>query len=246
MLAVTVVPSAVSSDRPPVILVHGAANSSAVWRFWQESLASQGWSSHAVDLRGHGKSLGSVDGLSMSDYADDIESIANGLSETPVVMGWSMGGLVAIMVAARGLARACIGLAPSTPSVKRDDSVLIRRGVFGPEEYGITSDDPSEQPVMPDLDTEERLIALGSGFVRIENCSGRPQSGDCGQTNVLPATGSDRERRPELATFGLCRLAPTCGVSGVTRFIHWGLVLNRRLLPNLSSAVLDWLAANTT
>lgn len=41
----------------------------------------------------------------MSDYADDIAVAAARLSETPVVMGWSMGGLVAIMVAANGHAR---------------------------------------------------------------------------------------------------------------------------------------------
>src|SRR5262249_37120175 len=40
--------------RAPVILVHGAANSGRVWTFWQAELARRGWSSHAIDLRGHG------------------------------------------------------------------------------------------------------------------------------------------------------------------------------------------------
>lgn len=104
-MVIHVVPALVSSQRPPVLLVHGAANSSGVWRFWQEALAELGWSSHAVDLRGHGRSSGSIDGATMSDYADDIAVAAARLSETPVVMGWSMGGLVAIMVAANGHAR---------------------------------------------------------------------------------------------------------------------------------------------
>ena len=245
MVAVTVASSAVSSDRPPVVLVHGAANSSVVWRFWQESLARQGWSSHAVDLRGHGKSLGSVDGLSMSDYADDIESVANDLSETPVVMGWSMGGLVAIMVAARGLARACIGLAPSTPSLKRDESVLIRRGVFGPEEYGITSDDPAEQPVMPDLDTEERLIALGSASSESRTARDDRKAGIVVRSMSCPllvVTGSEDQSWPRSAYAGLHLPATYLESHGSS---HWGLVLNRRLLPDLSNAVLDWLAANT-
>ena len=37
-----------------MIHVHGAANSSAVWQFWQHELAALGWSTNAVDLRGHG------------------------------------------------------------------------------------------------------------------------------------------------------------------------------------------------
>ena len=145
-----------------MVLVHGAANSSAVWRFWQEALAERGWSSHAVDLRGHGKSDGSLDGATMSDYADDVTAVADGLPETPIVVGWSMGGLVAMMAAARGRARACVGLAPSTPAALRDEGVEVRRGVFGPEEYGITSEDPAVQPTMPDLAIEERLLAIES------------------------------------------------------------------------------------
>ncbi len=157
----TVHPSS-PSERAPILLVHGAANSSSVWRYWQESLARLGWSSHALDLRGHGWSPGSVDGASMVDYADDVAEAASGLLEPPVVMGWSMGGLVALMFAARGLARACVALAPSTPADEPDPRVEIRAGTFGPEEYGITGDDPADRPAMPDLDTQERLVALGS------------------------------------------------------------------------------------
>jgi len=30
------------SARPPIILVHGAANSASIWTFWQQELAAQG------------------------------------------------------------------------------------------------------------------------------------------------------------------------------------------------------------
>ena len=162
MISVTTVHAMSPSRRPSVLLVHGAANSAPVWKYWQESLARLGWSSHALDLRGHGRSPGSVDGASMTDYADDVAEAASGLPEAPVVLGWSMGGLVALMFATRGSARACVTLAPSTPAAERDPMVEIRRGTFGTEGYGITSDDPADQPAMPDLDIEERLIALGS------------------------------------------------------------------------------------
>ena len=42
------------SGLPPLVLIHGAANSSGVWAFWQTQLAERGWPSYAVDLRGHG------------------------------------------------------------------------------------------------------------------------------------------------------------------------------------------------
>lgn len=153
----------VDNDRPHVVLVHGAANSAAVWKFWQQELAQLGWRSHAIDLRGHG--AGPPADLSvtrMRDYADDVADLAGRFAQKPIVIGWSMGGLVAVIVAARGLATACVGLGPSLPAQREDDTVPLREGVFGPEEYGIISRDPAQQPAMPDLDAEERRIALSS------------------------------------------------------------------------------------
>ena len=127
-------------DRPPVILVHGAANSGRVWTFWQDELARHGWSSHAIDLRGHGASAAADLGVTrMADYADDVIAFARTLRQAPVLVGWSMGGLVAMMAAMLCHARACVGLAPSTPARAFDASVALRIGVFGPEEYVMES-----------------------------------------------------------------------------------------------------------
>ena len=245
MIAVTVVHPLNLSNRPPVLLVHGAANSAVVWRFWQQSLAHRGWASYAVDLRGHGKSSGSVDGVLMSDYADDVTAIAQDLAEMPVVMGWSMGGLVAIILATRGLARACVGLAPSAPAAVRDDSVQIRNGVFGPEEYGITSENPAEQPAMADLDMEERLIALESASRESRAARDDRKAGIViGSVScpILVVTGSEDRDWPRSAYDDMNLPTEYLESRGSS---HWGLVLNRRLLPELSSRVTDWLVSNT-
>ena len=217
-----------------------------VWRYWQQALAQGGWSSYAVDLRGHGESPGSVDGASMSDYANDVTAVAEQLPETPVVMGWSMGGLVAIMAASSGRARACVGLAPSTPALERDDSVEIRRGVFGPEEYGIISEDPAEQPAMPDLDIEERMIALASASPESRTARDDRKAGIVVTSLPCPllvVTGSQDEAWPRSAYAEMRLPADYLESSGAS---HWGLVLNRRLLPELSSLVMDWLDTNAT
>src|SRR5262244_3975112 len=113
-----------ADERPSVILVHGAANSARVWTFWQGELARRGWSSHAVDLRGHGASAPAELGTTrMADYADDVVALARSLRQPPILVGWSMGGLVAMMAAAACRARACVGLAPSAPTRTCDASV---------------------------------------------------------------------------------------------------------------------------
>jgi len=125
-------------DRPPIVLVHGAANSAAVWTLWQDRLAEAGWASHAVDLRGHGANPPlDLSHTTMADYTDDVRGFVAGLDAQPIVIGWSMGGLVAIMVAYTGDAAACVALKPSPPANEVDDAITLRSGTLDSTEYGI-------------------------------------------------------------------------------------------------------------
>ena len=81
MPATTFVRAAIVSARPHVLLIHGAANSGAAWKFFQKALARTGWSNHAIDLRGHGESGGSVDGATMDDYVSDVARVADAAAD---------------------------------------------------------------------------------------------------------------------------------------------------------------------
>ena len=234
-----------SPARPPLILVHGAANSGRVWTFWQDELARRGWSSHAIDLRGHGTRAAAELGTTrMADYADDVVALARTLRQPPILIGWSMGGLVAMMAAAACHARACVGLAPSAPTRTCDSSVPLRAGVFGPEEYGIVDRDPGRQSAMPDLDRDECLIALES--LGLESRLARDERkagiviGDA-PCPVLIVTGTADTQWPRPRYDDLSFGADHLEVVGAS---HWGLVLNRRLLSGMGSAVCNWLDKN--
>ena len=227
------------------MLVHGAGNSSGVWRFWHAALADLGWTSVAVDLRGHGASPGELAATSMRDYADDVEAALHDAGERPVVVGWSMGGLAAMMAAAGGDASACVCLAPSVPARKTDPSVGLRRGVFGPEEYGITSRGPADQPAMADLDSEERAVAIASladdsRLARDERRAGVVvMSLPC---PLLIVTGTEDEEWPRSAYDGLWLEADYVEAEGAS---HWGLVLSRRVLEALVPRVTTWLQGHS-
>jgi pimeloyl-ACP methyl ester carboxylesterase len=231
------------ADRPEVILVHGAANSAAVWRFWQQELAALGWSSRAIDLRGHGAGAAAdLSVTSMREYADDVATWAEQLSPKPIVIGWTMGGLVAMMVAAAGLASACVALAPSFPAHQDDKNLPVRRGVFGPEEYGITSLDAANQPEMLDLDAEERAVALASlglesRFARDERKRGVVIHQIRCPLLIVTAARELGRQRTHYADLHLP--AEYVNVEGSS---HWGLVLNRRALAWTVPAVSQWMA----
>jgi pimeloyl-ACP methyl ester carboxylesterase len=246
MLAISAVLPDTMPDYPPLILIHGSANSAAVWTFWQQALAAQGWPSYAIDLRGHGQSgPRPLSHTSMQDYAADVTVLVTQCRQPPVLIGWSMGGLVALMVAATGVAGACVGLAPSTPARQLNTSVVLRTGEFGGEEYGITSHDPDEQPAMPDLDREERLMALASLGRESRLARDERQRGII--IEVLPCpllivTGTGDRAWPRERYNDLWLTADYLSVEGAS---HWGLVLQRRALNSMIPEVLRWIAQHT-
>lgn len=230
---------------PPLVLVHGAANCSGVWAFWQTHLAQRGWPSYAVDLRGHGGSgPADLSTTTMEDYTDDVGRVLDELRRPAVVVGWSMGGLVAMMAAACGGWSACVAFAPSAPASAVDPTVEVRTGEFGPEEYGITSFDPNAQRGMSDLVREERLIALSS--LSRESRMARDQRRRGIVVDSLPCpfllvTGTRDREWPAARYQGLDLPGDRLTMQGAS---HWGLVLNRLAIGKAVPEITAWLQAH--
>jgi pimeloyl-ACP methyl ester carboxylesterase len=172
---------------PPLLFVHGAANGAWVWDVWRRHLRPFGWDANVLDLRGHGRSL-PVDftTVTMEDYVSDLESVAAQLSAAkgryPVLVGWSMGGLVAMMyTAGRVDVPALVLLSPSPPvEVQgRVSAAELRKTPaepMGPESYGIYPGDlPASRPAMPDLTEAEAQQVLANSAGAMESGVARRQ-----------------------------------------------------------------------
>jgi pimeloyl-ACP methyl ester carboxylesterase len=82
----------------PLLFVHGTGHAAWAWdEYFLPYFAENGFSSHAVSLRGHGNSEGhdKLKWTSIADYVADVFQTASELSTSPVVIGHSVGGLVA-------------------------------------------------------------------------------------------------------------------------------------------------------
>ncbi|MFI5000983.1 MAG: alpha/beta hydrolase [Reyranellales bacterium] len=102
------------------VLIHGMWGTPEVWRNWRTFLEARGWQTLAPALRHHDApplsppaALGTT---SLNHYVDDLATLIAGLPEKPVVIGHSMGGLIALRLCARGMARAGVLLTPAPPS----------------------------------------------------------------------------------------------------------------------------------
>ena len=99
------------------VFIHGMWGTPDVWRNWRPFLEARGWQTIAPVLRHHdAPPLAPPAGLgttSLGDYVADLANTIEGLAEKPVVIGHSMGGLLALLLCARGLARAGVLLTPA-------------------------------------------------------------------------------------------------------------------------------------
>lgn len=85
------------ADGPPVVLLHGWAQSGQVWAHQLTGSLSDAYRLIAVDLRGHGDS--SVpddypDDYGAAAWADDVRALLDYAGRPSVLVGWSYGGLV--------------------------------------------------------------------------------------------------------------------------------------------------------
>lgn len=105
------------SGKPPVVMVHGAFCGGWAFEAFRRPFEAAGHVVLTPDLRGHGEGerAEAVVGVSMTDYARDIAALCGAQGQPPILIGHSMGGLVAAMAARRTPPQALILLAPSAP-----------------------------------------------------------------------------------------------------------------------------------
>ena len=81
----------------PLLFVHGAWHGAWCWdAHFLDYFAGQGFTVHALSLRGHGDSEGrsNLRWTRIDDYVEDVAKAAVRLPSPPIVIGHSMGGLV--------------------------------------------------------------------------------------------------------------------------------------------------------
>ena len=245
---------------PSLLLVHGAATGAWVWDTWRRGLAALGWQASVLDLRGHGRSLpADLTTITMDDYVADLASVTVQIERAqgvhPVLGGWSMGGMVAMMYAAQH---------PETPGLLLWDSMLpaelskagidtVRRfsgAILTPATFGIHPDDRERsRRVLHDL-TDEELDAYleraagaeesGVAFRQVLRGISVPAGAITSPSLVLsPSNGgkeNDANRRLAEHLGGDLAYVPTPS--------HWGIVCHAEAIAAAAPDVDRWLHRN--
>jgi pimeloyl-ACP methyl ester carboxylesterase len=88
------------ADGQPLLFLHGGGQTRQSWGTALREASARGYRAYALDLRGHGESQWSPDGIyDLDRFADDTRAVVRALTRPPVLVGASLGGLASLIVA---------------------------------------------------------------------------------------------------------------------------------------------------
>ncbi|XXT67054.1 alpha/beta hydrolase [Sorangium sp. So ce693] len=160
----------------PVVLLHGLMGNGACWTPLARALEGE-FDVVMPDARGHGGSSAPHHGYRYDDHAGDVVGLIRGLElSRPVLLGHSMGGMTAAVVASRGagLIRGLILVDPTflSPEIQREvhasDVAEQHRQALGLQKSDLVAKararDPHRSPEIIELQAEARLKTRMEAF----------------------------------------------------------------------------------
>jgi pimeloyl-ACP methyl ester carboxylesterase len=241
------------SRKPPLLLVHGALTGSWLWAGFAAYFAERGWEAHAMNLRGHYTSdLADLETTSMHDYADDIGIAVRQLGRPPVVIGWGIGALTALLYAEQHPVLGLVLLAPSPPAAALPRRPLAHELRLVPDVYdahwwGWIAPMERLRNWMPDMSEDDlskmqELLegALESGSARRERMLGvEVDTTRIGAPTLVIGAGLDDVVHPTEARRTADLLGATYEYFPAAS--HFGLVMGSESWPEVAGSVLGWL-----
>jgi pimeloyl-ACP methyl ester carboxylesterase len=129
-------------DAPAAVFLHGGGQTRRSWGRAAAAVAARGWQAITVDLRGHGESDWSTDGdYRVVSFAADVLELLRELPPRPVIVGASLGGFTAMLLAGE-LAPAALGalvLVDIVPDMDPSGASRIHRFMYDRMESGFES-----------------------------------------------------------------------------------------------------------
>jgi pimeloyl-ACP methyl ester carboxylesterase len=96
-------------SKPPILAIHGMWSVPAAFDLLAAEMARSGYTIEAADYRTRAVAhVGSLSHVGLADYVEALEEIANALPEKPIIIGHSLGGLLAQLLAVKIQPRALI------------------------------------------------------------------------------------------------------------------------------------------
>ncbi|MFN0035321.1 MAG: alpha/beta hydrolase [Saprospiraceae bacterium] len=142
--------------RPPLLFLHGAFADHSNFENWANFFAQKGYDAIALSRRGrNGLAPENAKGLKFQNYLDDVMAQVKACERKPILVGHSLGGLLAMKAAEEGHAEAVVLVCTAPPAMLT--AQLGSLPSFAPLMPGIIFGNP----IMPDY-AGLRYVALNA------------------------------------------------------------------------------------
>ena len=100
-----------------IVLIHGFGSNNRIWDSYADFFSGHKFQVIAPNLRYHapGDNLSGFEMVGLQDYVNDLETLVKNLDNKPILMGYSMGALIALKLLEKGYGTLGICLAPAAP-----------------------------------------------------------------------------------------------------------------------------------
>jgi len=238
------------STHPPLLLVHGAYTGSWMWSKYIPHFVEHGWTCYAMNLRSHYRSrVMDMTRITVEDYLEDIREVLSLLDEPPILVGFSMGGILSQKVAETA---DLAGLIIIDTSISREvhDALpypladRIEPGIIMPAPLREENETIDETP--EDIAFQRHYLQMESAkafrtFSALCGAKGISVDGDlitCPGLVIKAVLSEDEEQRGRLTAKQLG--ASYFGLWGTT---HTGLLVGQRYKEAVD-VILEWLDSN--
>ncbi len=224
---------------PEMILIHGAGGGSWQWRFWREVLEAENLAYQTIHLLPKEENLATTH---FRDYVSQVVAVAQNSPSPPILIGASMGGMLALK-SAELLKTSALVLLNSLPPAAIDSwhQKRMRFPEIIPWQSRVTLDDTRR--AMPEASDEIIRWAHGqwrdeSGLVMRTLYHGIPTMSPKVPTLIINGA-ADRTVKPIIGEEMARRFASDyiC----FAEVSHVGMLLGRRA-PFIAQLTLQWLA----
>ncbi|MHB8127898.1 MAG: alpha/beta hydrolase [Mobilitalea sp.] len=238
----------VTEKRPPILLVHGAYTGSWMWSKYIPHFISKGWKCYAMNMRSHYKSRGmDMTQVSFEDYLEDIKEAITECGEIPIIIGFSLGGILcqklaeSVKLAGLILIDSCISkevnkIAPYETISENTIGMIVPAPTRGEiSSIDETENDIAFQIKYLSMESSKAFLACACWIKGIEGISVNRSLITCPSLVIksLSSEGDDRRGRVEAEHL-------SAEYSGFWDTTHTGLLVGQRYI-EVVDRIMDWL-----
>lgn len=238
--------------RPPLLFIHGAFTGSWMWSKYIPHFTSNGWKCYSMNLRSHYKSrVMDMTKISFEDYLEDIklviEQIYSDCGMKPIVIGFSLGGILSQKIAEteepKGLVLIDSSISKEVNEIAPYDSPVENNlGIIMPapvrdENFSLdeSEDDIIFQRKYLSMESSKAMVACGCWIRGVSGVSINSKLITCPTLVIKSVNSEEEDRRGNAEAVHL-----NATYAAIWNSTHTGLLVGQRYMESVEP-ILDWL-----